>query len=218
MPATPTPGRRPGRDPKVSQERLVAAAIGVMSRKGISVPLSVIADTAGVGIGTFYRHFPDRASLLEELADRAYADLNAILDELVAADQLQGIDAVRAFLERSVAIGDRLILPLRGAPPVVTETSRRARRGITTKLEVLLERGHQDGTIRAAATSIDIAVTSAILTQPLQRGPHWDTIAARHLAVYVAGLAAGTESPGGPPVHFDHERSTLTQSDGGSLE
>lgn len=209
MPAASTPGRSPRRDAQANQERLVAAAIEVIAREGVTVPLSVIADAAGVGIGTFYRRFPDRASLLAELADRAYADLNGILDELLAARQLRGIDAVRAFLEQSVAIGDRLILPLRGAPPVNTQASRGARRSITTKLDALLNRGRQDGSIRATATAIDIAVASAILTQPPRGGHHWDTIAARHVAVYVAGLGAGTEPPGGPPVHFDHDRRTL---------
>lgn len=195
MPAASTPGRSPRRDAQANQERLVAAAIEVIAREGVTVPLSVIADAAGVGIGTFYRRFPDRASLLAELADRAHADLNGILDELLAARQLRGIDAVRAFLEQSVAIGDRLILPLRGVPPVNTQASRGARKSITTKLDALLNRGRQDGSIRATATAIDIAVASAILTQPPRGGHHWDTIAARHVAVYVAGLAAGTEPP-----------------------
>ncbi len=212
MPAASTHDRSPRRNAQANRERLVTAAIQVMAREGVKVPLSVIADAAGVGIGTFYRRFPDRASLLEELADRAYADLNGILDELIATQELTGIDAVRAFLEQSVAIGDRLILPLRGAPPVSTKASRRARESITTKLDALLDRGRQDGSIQAAATAIDIAVASAILTQPPRGGHHWDTIAARHIGVYVAGLAAGTERLGGPPVHFDHDKRTLRQA------
>jgi len=205
-PTAPPLGRRRRRDAQANQERLVKAAIEVMAREGITVPLSVIAEAAGVGIGTFYRRFPDRASLLEELAVRGYADLTAILDELVAAEHLSGIDAVRAFLERSVAIGDRLILPLRGAPPVSTPGSRRGRESVASKLDALLELGRRDGSIRAGVTAIDIAVASAILTQPPQGGRHWDAIAARHIAVYVAGLAAGTESPGAP-------RSTSTTTD-----
>jgi len=53
--------------------------------------------------------------LLHALEHRAYGLLNQILDELERRD-LPGLEAVREFLVRSLAIGDQLVLPLPGAP------------------------------------------------------------------------------------------------------
>lgn len=200
----PSPDRRRTGDPDANLERIITAALDVIARHGVNVPLGVIADTAGVGIGTFYRRFPDRSSLLEELAVRSYADLDAILNE-VLAEESSGLDAVRRFLQRSVAIGDGLVLPLRGAPPVRSDSARRARNQIALKLEALLDRGRQDGSVTSAVNAMDIAVTSAILTQPGARPPDWDAICARHIGVYVAGLGQAVTDLPAPPTRFDQD-------------
>jgi AcrR family transcriptional regulator len=46
-------------------EKLVAAARAVFGETGTSAPLEDVAERAGVGIGTLYRHFPTRQALLE---------------------------------------------------------------------------------------------------------------------------------------------------------
>ena len=50
------------------RERLVAAAAEVLSERGWDgARVQEIARRAGVGIGTLYRHFPNRQALLEAL-------------------------------------------------------------------------------------------------------------------------------------------------------
>ncbi len=83
MSQTETPPQRPQRaDARVNRDKLVAAARGLFSKKGTSAPLEEVAERAGVGIGTLYRHFPTRQALLEavyvdevEAMARAAADL-----------------------------------------------------------------------------------------------------------------------------------------------
>jgi AcrR family transcriptional regulator len=41
-----------------------------------SVPLATIAAEAGVGVGTLYRKYPDRAGLMQALEHRAYGLVN----------------------------------------------------------------------------------------------------------------------------------------------
>jgi len=48
-----------------NRELLITAAGAVFSAHGADVPLEDIAHKAGVGIGTLYRHFPTRDSLVE---------------------------------------------------------------------------------------------------------------------------------------------------------
>lgn len=70
----PPPRRRRGlrRDAEANRERLLAAAVTAMLREGRNVPLATFAAEAGVGVGTLYRKYPDRAGLMRALEHRAY--------------------------------------------------------------------------------------------------------------------------------------------------
>lgn len=58
--------QRPQRaDARVNRDKLVSAARALFADKGTSAPLEEVAERAGVGIGTLYRHFPTRHALLE---------------------------------------------------------------------------------------------------------------------------------------------------------
>jgi AcrR family transcriptional regulator len=58
--------KRPMRaDARRNYDKLVAAARAAFSEDGTSAPLEDVAERAGVGIGTLYRHFPTRQALLE---------------------------------------------------------------------------------------------------------------------------------------------------------
>lgn len=52
-------------DARLNYERLVAAAADSIGELGPNVSLEEVAKRAGVGIGTLYRHFPNRQALLE---------------------------------------------------------------------------------------------------------------------------------------------------------
>jgi AcrR family transcriptional regulator len=189
-------GRRPRRDAELNRERILAAAVSVMLREGRNVPLAAIAAEAGVGIGTFYRSYADRTTLLHALEHRAYGLLNQILDDIDRWD-IPGLEAVTQFLSRTLAIGGQLILPLHGAPPLISAAAVQARRDINRRLDRFIERGHADRSIRAAVNATDVIVFSAVITQPLAHGLDWPLLARRQLAVFVNGLAAG--GPAGIP-------------------
>ena len=126
----PVVGRRPRRDAELNRERVLAAAVSAMLREGRNVPLAVIAAEAGVGVATLYRSYADREALLHALEYRAYGLLNQIFDEVDSQD-MPGLEAVREFLARSLAIGDQLILPLHGAPPLISPQAVQARQEST---------------------------------------------------------------------------------------
>src|SRR3954469_16264226 len=77
---------RPKRaDARRNYEKVLAAARAAFAEGGESTALEEIARRAGVGIGTLYRHFPNRQALLEAL----YADEVEEVCRL-AAGQLDG--------------------------------------------------------------------------------------------------------------------------------
>jgi AcrR family transcriptional regulator len=87
MPTTPDcESRRLRADAEHNRARIVSAAQEVFGEKGVSASLTEVAHRAGVGIATLYRRFPDRAALISEAFEDAFARYDASADEALAAD------------------------------------------------------------------------------------------------------------------------------------
>jgi AcrR family transcriptional regulator len=80
---TPGPGQRRLRvDAKRNIDALLEAAKTVFRSSGVDAPAKEIADLAGVGVGTLYRHFPQRSDLVVAVFQRgvdACADAAPVL-------------------------------------------------------------------------------------------------------------------------------------------
>ncbi|MGW7078011.1 TetR/AcrR family transcriptional regulator [Streptomyces sp. NPDC054866] len=68
MPAASHSGEVPARSKRADAQRneqtLLTAAAAVFVTSGVDAPIREIAASAGVGVGTIYRHFPTRADLV----------------------------------------------------------------------------------------------------------------------------------------------------------
>jgi AcrR family transcriptional regulator len=62
-----TPERPLRADARRNRERVIEAARGAFAEAGADLPMEEIARRAGVGIGTVYRHFPNKEALLDAL-------------------------------------------------------------------------------------------------------------------------------------------------------
>src|SRR3974390_1125117 len=87
-------GRPMRADPLRNRTRILEAAEVVFAAEGIEVPVDLIAEKAGVGVGTLYRHFPTKeklceAILLERLSSLT-ADARALADAAGAPGALFG--------------------------------------------------------------------------------------------------------------------------------
>ncbi len=69
--AQPRPMRA---DARRSEEALLEAALAVFNASGVDAPVRDIAERAGVGIGTLYRRFPQRADLIVAVFRRQVDD------------------------------------------------------------------------------------------------------------------------------------------------
>lgn len=179
--------RAPRSDAQANRERLLAAAAAEIKARGNHVPMAEIADRAGVGVGTLYRHFPTRERLLSALTARAFT---LALRHARSAAELPGpaADAVGAFFAATIEHRDQLVLPLHGGPSDLDDEARQLRAEIRTVLGAILRRGRLDGSIRADVTPGDIIITGAQLAQPLATVANWDHQARRQARIYLAGL------------------------------
>ena len=62
-------------DARRNRDQIVAAALLLFQQEGVDVPMEEVARRAGVGVGTLYRRFPDRDSLIRAAAQ---ASLHAL--------------------------------------------------------------------------------------------------------------------------------------------
>jgi AcrR family transcriptional regulator len=92
---------RPKRaDARRNYEKVLAAAREAFAEGGESTALEEIARRAGVGIGTLYRHFPNRQALLEALYVDEVEDICRIASELDGTDPWE---ALSRWAERFIA-------------------------------------------------------------------------------------------------------------------
>jgi AcrR family transcriptional regulator len=100
QPATEALVARPKRaDARRNYEKVLAAAREAFAEGGESTALEAIARRAGVGIGTLYRHFPNRQALLEAL----YVDeVEEVCRSAVGLDDADPWEALSAWFERFI--------------------------------------------------------------------------------------------------------------------
>jgi AcrR family transcriptional regulator len=189
--ATVTKSRPRGQrsDAARNHEALVRAATAAVHREGPRVSMATIAADAGVGVGTLYRHFPTREDLLNSLTHRSFEQ---VLSNVQAAEGegTTASDALRRFIEAAITQRNELVLPLHGGLPVTVPQTLAVRDQVHRALQRIIERGRADGTIGQDVTPGDVVVFGAMLAQPRQSDPEWDTTCRRLLATYVNGLRA----------------------------
>ncbi|MGW1468209.1 TetR/AcrR family transcriptional regulator [Streptomyces sp. NPDC001493] len=71
-------------DAQRNRERILETAALAVAEQGTPASLRDIARRAGVGLGTLYRHFPNRDALLEALLSQRFTHLAERADELAA--------------------------------------------------------------------------------------------------------------------------------------
>ena len=182
-------------DARRNHEKLLAAAVELFGGSGADVPLEAIADRAGVGIGTLYRHFPTR----EALAEAAYrneverlCDAAAELlverppDEALAEWMGRFVSYVAA--KRSMAGMLKTVLASSDASLYTDARSR-----MLAAVSSLLAAAAQAGTIRADVEPEDVlrAMNGIWLAAD---GPDWSERSRRQLALLMDGLRFGVDT------------------------
>ncbi len=191
MPGDAAAPARPLRaDALRNRARILEAANEAFAAEGLGVPIDVIAQRAGVGVGTMYRHFPTKEALgaailttkVEALigeADRLVAeadDPGAALDEYLAAILTEGTACSALAGAFSEAGYD-----LKSAAPNLEPQ-------MTAALGRLLERAQAAGVVRPEVRATDLLALIGAACMATGRPDRDAESGRRLLAVVTAGL------------------------------
>jgi AcrR family transcriptional regulator len=179
--------RKPRKDALANQERVLAAAVTATLHEGNQVPMAEIARRAGVGVGTLYRRFPNREALLGALTERSFTMVRDLSEDSAAREE-SGLASVEHFLDGTIEHREQLVLPMHGGPAALSDASVRLRDEIRAAVARVVERGHEDGTLREDLVPIDVIMFGAMLAQPLPGTPDWDDVARRQKDIFLTGV------------------------------
>jgi AcrR family transcriptional regulator len=156
------------------------------------VTLNDVAHHAGVGVGTVYRRFPDKAQLIDALFEQQLEEIVGLLQAaLKDPDPWQGLTC---FLERVLDLqaNDRGLKEiLLGAAPGSSARNTKSRSTLHPLVAELVERARDSGTVRSDAEPQDFGVLQLMVGAVIDAGHDIaPDLWRRYLAIMLQGLRA----------------------------
>lgn len=161
--------RRLRADGQRSLDAVIRAAMEVFAESGVDAPVREIAERAGVGPGTMYRHFPQRANLIAAVFA---AEVDACAD--AAADIANGRapgEALALWMQRYVdliATQRGLAAALHSPDPAYAALADHFSTRLEPALGSLLDAAVAAGAVRPGMDAVELLRAAATLC----RGPH----------------------------------------------
>jgi AcrR family transcriptional regulator len=143
-------------DARRNRDRIIDAARQSFAEHGLDVGVDEIARRAGVGVGTLYRRFPTKQSLVHAIFEQRLDDLQPAIDRaLLRDDPWDGlVDLLLATVaQQAEDRGFGQMVVLRFGPEAIPDDIRRRFFG---PLEQLLTRAQAAGRVRADISAADL--------------------------------------------------------------
>ena len=175
-----------------NRARILEAANEAFAAEGLGVPIDVIAQRAGVGVGTMYRHFPTKEALGAAILTTKVEGLIAEADRLVA----EAVDPAAALEQYLAAIltEGTACSALAGAFSEAGYDLKAAAPNLepefTAALDRVLSRAQAAGAVRPDVTADDLLALIAAACMVTGRPDRDPDSGKRLLAVVTAGLRA----------------------------
>lgn len=172
-------------DARRNRARVLEVAHEMFLAEGMAVPIDAIAERAGVGVGTVYRHFPTKEALFEAIMTHRIQEM---IDEARALSDADDPGAAfftyfRHIVERtegSKGVHEALVKSGFQFDERVGDLAAEMRES----LGVLLRRAQEAGAVRAGLTASDVKALMAGVTEMRRMGGDHDLT----LAVVLTGL------------------------------
>jgi AcrR family transcriptional regulator len=160
--------RRRRVDARRNVDALLEAARSVFATSGVDAPAKEITDRAGVGVGTLYRHFPQRADLVKAVVE---SGIDAVADAgpALAADR-EPVEALLAWTHRFtelLATKRGLASALHSGDPAFAGLPGYFLQRLGPALAALLAAAVADGTVRDDISAEDLLHAITQLSQPV---------------------------------------------------
>jgi AcrR family transcriptional regulator len=181
--------RLPRADAQRNRERLIVTALKLFTSSKQEVTLSAVAESAGVGIGTLYRHFPTRDALVETVYRHEVKRLSEDAPKLL--QRMPAEAALEEWLRRYSA----LIVAKRGLKDALqsifepgADAYAYSRDRMTEAVILLLDAAARSGAIRDGIDPQDVLLAVAASTWSFAGDKDWKERAGRVLRLVMDGL------------------------------
>jgi AcrR family transcriptional regulator len=136
-------------DAAKNRERILEAAEATFTAEGVSAPIDAVAQRAGVGVGTVYRHFPTKEALFEAIVTTRLDELCKTTRQL-AQGEAPG-EVLFSFLRefgRQASAKQDLFDAMDAAGVDIKSTCAASVEELTRGIDLLLERAKTAGSVR----------------------------------------------------------------------
>jgi len=185
-------GRPMRADAQRNRRRILEAAEEIFASQGVSAPVDLVAERAGVGVGTLYRHFPTKEALFEAIVLTRIEDLVAEAKAGGTADDAG--EAFYSFLRKfagKVSNKHDLIDAL-GAQGIDIKSSCSERfEELESGVERMLRRAEDAGAVRDGITTPEVLGLLVGVCQAAERSQLDDRSSTRMVDIVCDGLRPG---------------------------
>ncbi|HEY2074958.1 MAG TPA: helix-turn-helix domain-containing protein [Streptosporangiaceae bacterium] len=168
----------------LNYKKILTAAREVLGEAGADATMEDIASRAGVGVGTVYRQFTSKDSLIDELLRLALADIVSAAERALQRPDGRGLEELLRAMGQSFADHARyasLLLQRQSDPAAI--------RQIAAAIDELTARAAAAGTVSPATTAGDITALIWAMRGLAQAAGEPDGQAwQRFLLIHLAGL------------------------------
>jgi AcrR family transcriptional regulator len=192
--AQPPASRGVRADAQRNLDALLEAAKVVFAERGVDAPVREIAAQAGVGVATFYRHFPQRSDLIAAVFRRE-VDACAAAAPALSRDH-EPVEALARWLRRYtsfIATKRGLAAALHSGDPAFDALPEYFRQHLEPALQALLDAAVSAGQIRADVVPYDLLRAVGNLCTAC--GEDGAAHSRRMVDLLIDGLRYGARSP-----------------------
>ena len=191
-PTAPVTIERPLRaDARRNREKIVSAAREIVAEHGEAAQIDDVARMAGVGVGTVYRHFPNKDALMGELVRMCVVECTAIAHECASIedpwDAFAGV--IRVSCER-MASDAAMRRTWQAADDEAVAYAAPFKLELHAAVETLIDRAHAAGGLRADFTVDDMPALMCGLGAAIDAMPDPDERWRRLVEFALDGLKA----------------------------
>ena len=185
-----------------NRQLVLDAAAEAFAECGLQVGYDEIARRAGVGVGTVYRRFPQRADLITALFE---SRVDEVLEmAAVAREQSDGLSSLSWFLEQTLALqaSDRGLREVLAGGSIRDDRFLQSRGRIVLAVSALLDRAKDQGVVRPDVEPSDIGALMMVISSmtTVQQPELWRRYLALLLDALLPRPAGSAELPMNAPA------------------